>query len=75
MRRMRLLRVAKLVSRPPSQRLATYGMPTRSACSLTASWHCFFVPTNSTLPPRSAVRRRKSYASSMSTVLFCRSMM
>ena len=60
MRRMRLLSVLKLVSRPPSQRLETCGMPTRSDCSLIVSWHCFLVPTKSTLPPRSAVLRRKS---------------
>ena len=52
--------VLKLVSRPPSQRLETYGMPTRSASSLIDSWHCFLVPTNSTVPPRSAVLRTKS---------------
>ena len=75
MRLMRLLSVAKLVSRPPSQRLETYGMPTRSACSWMVSWHCFLVPTKSTLPPRSAVFLRKSQASSMRTVVFCRSMM
>ena len=43
--------VRKFVSRPPSQRWLTYGMPARAACDATASRDCFFVPTNSTVPP------------------------
>ena len=49
--------VRQFVSRPPSQRWFTYGMPTRFACSSTASCACFFVPTKSTVPPRSAMLR------------------
>ena len=49
--------VRQFVSRPPSQRLLTYGMPTRAACSATAFCACFFVPTKSTVPPRSAMFR------------------
>ena len=44
--------VRQFVSSPPSQRLLTYGMPTRFACSATASCACFFVPTKSTVPRR-----------------------
>ena len=44
--------VRQFVSRPPSQRWLTYGMPTRFASLATASCACFFVPTNSTVPPR-----------------------
>ena len=51
---MRLEIVWKLVSRPPSQRWLTYGMPDFSAASLTASRACFFVPTNRIVPPRPA---------------------
>ena len=36
--------VWKLVSRPPSQRWLTNGIPQRSAQSLTESRACFFVP-------------------------------
>ena len=43
--------VWKLVSMPPSQRWLTKGIPTRFACSAIASWACFLVPTNITLPP------------------------
>ena len=56
--------VRQFVSRPPSQRWLTYGMPTRRASSRTASCACFFVPTNRTEPPRSAIARAKSCASS-----------
>ena len=52
---MRWLIVWKFVSRPPSQRWLTYGMPAASATSLTASRACFLVPTNSTVPPRWAI--------------------
>ena len=45
--------VRQFVSRPPSQRWFTYGMPTRFACSSIASCACFFVPTKSIVPPRS----------------------
>src|SRR5947207_1795297 len=51
------------------------GMPTRFACSSTASCDCFFVPTKSTLPPRAATLRAKSWASSSSSSVFWRSMM
>src|SRR3954451_13254708 len=44
--------VWKFVSRPPSQRWLTYGMPAASAFSLMPSRACFFVATNSTVPPR-----------------------
>ena len=47
---MRLEIVRQFVSRPPSQRWFTYGMPTRFACSSTASCACFFVPTKSIVP-------------------------
>src|ERR671923_40381 len=49
-RSIRLDIVRQFVIRPPSQRWLTYGMPTRFACSSTASWACFFVPTNRTVP-------------------------
>ena len=49
---MRWLMVWKFVSRPPSQRWLTYGMPAASATSLTASRACFLVPTKRTIPPR-----------------------
>ncbi len=52
--------VRQFVSRPPSQRLLTYGIPTRAASPATASCACFLVPTNSTDPPRSAIARAKS---------------
>ena len=46
-RRSRLLRmVTKFVSRPPSQRSLTKGMPQRCASSAMASWAWRFVPTN-----------------------------
>ena len=67
--------VRQFVSRPPSQRLETYGMPTRFACSETASCACFFVPTKSIVPPRSETLRAKSCASSSSSSVFVRSMM
>ena len=51
----RLEMVWKLVSMPPSQRWLTYGMPTRVACSATASWACFFVPTKRIVPPCATV--------------------
>ena len=47
---MRSESVRQFVSSPPSQRWLTYGMPTRFACSATASCACFFVPTKSTAP-------------------------
>ena len=49
--------VWKLVSIPPSQRKFTYGMPLRRAWLWTGSWACFFVPTNSTVPPSATVLR------------------
>ena len=52
MRAMRSFMVLKFVSRPPSQRSLTYGIPAASAASLTMSFACFLVPTNSTMPPR-----------------------
>ena len=67
--------VPQLVSSPPSQRCETYGMPARTACSWIASWHCFLVPTKSTVPPRSAMSRTTSIASCSSTIVCCRSMM
>src|SRR5436189_5035627 len=66
--------VRQLVSRPPSQRFATYGIPTRSASVLTASCACFFVPTKRIVPPRSAILRAKAYASSTSCCVCCRAM-
>ena len=56
----RSLIVFQFVSRPPSQRLLTYGMPTRAASLTTASCACFFVPTKRIVPPRSAMLRAKS---------------
>ena len=67
--------VRQFVSRPPSQRWLTYGMPTRFACSSTASCACFFVPTNRIVPFRSARLRAKLYASSSSDWVCWRSMM
>ena len=74
-RRMRWEMVPQLVSRPPSQRCETYGMPHRRACSWMESWHCFFVPTKSTVPPRSAMARTTSQACSSRTIVCWRSMM
>ena len=67
--------VRQLVSRPPSQRWFTYGMPVRLASSSTESWACFLVPTKRTVPPRSARLRTKLCASSRLSSVFCRSMM
>ncbi len=67
--------VRQFVSSPPSQRLFTYGMPTRAASVATASWACFFVPTKSTVPFRSEIARAKAYASSSSCWVCWRSMM
>ena len=50
-------------------------LPTREACSATASWLCFFVPTNRTVPPRPAMLRAKACASSSSASVCWRSMM
>ena len=74
-RLMRLLIVWKLVSRPPSQRWLTYGMPDASAASAIVSRACFLVPTNSTVPPRAAIDEAKSCALASRTSVFCRSMM
>jgi hypothetical protein len=52
--------VRQLVSRPPSQRWLTYGMPTRFASFATASCACFFVPTNRIVPPRSPIAFAKA---------------
>jgi hypothetical protein len=65
--------VRKFVRRPPSQRWLTYGMPARAACDATASRDCFFVPTNRTVPPRAAMSRTLSCASSSSRIVFWRS--
>ena len=51
--------VRQFVSRPPSQRWFTYGIPTRAASPAIASCACFFVPTKRTEPPRSAMARAK----------------
>ena len=67
--------VRQFVSRPPSQRFETYGMPTRVACSATAFCACFFVPTKRIVPLRSAMLRANSCASSSSSWVFVRSMM
>ena len=67
--------VRQFVSRPPSQRFATYGMPTRPASWETASCACFFVPTKRIVPPRSARLRAKSYASWSSSEVWVKSMM
>ena len=72
---MRLDIVLKLVRRPPSQRWFTYGMPERSAHSLTASRACFLVPTNSTVPPRPAISAAKRRASASRCSVWSRSMM
>ena len=72
---MRFEIVWKLVSRPPSQRWSTYGMPARSADSLTESRACFLVPTNMTVPPREARSAAKSCACFSSRSVCCRSMM
>src|ERR671922_420933 len=73
-RSIRLDMVRQFVIRPPSQRWLTYGMPTRFACSSTASCACFFVPTNRTVPFFPARSRAKSHAWSSSSAVFCRSM-
>ena len=67
--------VRQFVSRPPSQRWFTYGMPTRFASFSTASCDCFFVPTNSTVPLRSARLRTNAAASSRRSLVCVRSMM
>jgi hypothetical protein len=67
--------VWKFVSRPPSQRWLTYGMPADSAISLMPSRACFLVPTNSTVPPRSAMSDAKFCACASSCSVFSRSMM
>jgi hypothetical protein len=72
---MRWLIVWKFVSRPPSQRLLTYGWPALSATSLTASRACFFVPTNRIVPPRRASSEAKSWAWASSRYVCSRSMM
>ncbi len=71
----RLWTVWKLVSIPPSQRSLTYGIPTRVACSATASWACFLVPTNMIVPPRETVSRTYEYARSIAVSDWVRSMM
>ena len=63
-----LVIVPKFVSSPPSQRWLTYGMPDASADSLIASRACFFVPTNSTVPPRWASAEANSRACSQQLV-------
>ena len=67
--------VTKFVSMPPSQRAFTYGMPQRFAASETASCACFFVPTNSTVPPFLASSDTNVYAWSRPTSVCLRSMM
>ena len=67
--------VWKLVSRPPSQRWLTYGMPLASAQFLTESRACFFVPTKSTVPPLPATSTAKSRAWLSSCSVCSRSMM
>ena len=67
--------VRQFVSRPPSQRLLTYGMPTRDASSRTESCACFLVPTKRIEPPRSEIAFAKLYASSSSSCVWVRSMM
>ncbi len=71
----RLCTVPKLVSMPPSHRWLTKGIPTRAACSATASCACFFVPTKRIVPPWATVSRTNSKARSMSVSDCCRSMM
>ena len=71
----RLKTVVKLVSMPPSHRWFTNGMPTLRACSATASWACFLVPTYRTVPPWATVSLMNSYAWSMKSSDCCRSMM
>src|SRR5512132_3289177 len=44
--------VWKFVSIPPSQRVVTNGIPTRTAWSEMTSCACFLVPTNRITPPR-----------------------
>ena len=67
--------VWKFVSRPPSQRWLTYGMPAFSATSLMESRACFLVPTNSTVPPRWATSELNWRACSSSACVLSRSMM
>ena len=67
--------VCQFVSRPPSQRWLTYGMPVRFASLSTPSCACFFVPTKRTVPPRSATLRRNCCASSSRSEVWVRSMM
>ncbi len=74
-RLMRLEIVWKLVSRPPSQRWSTYGMPLAVAASLMVSRACFLVPTKRMVPPRPASSPAKSCACFSSRSVFCRSMM
>ena len=71
---MRSAIVRQFVRSPPSQRCATYGCPTRVASRSMASCACFFVPTKRIVPPRSATLRAKSYASSSSACVCCRSL-
>jgi len=54
--------VEKLVSVPPSQRRMMKYWFERAASSAIASWACFLVPTNSTLPPPATVSTTKLYA-------------
>src|SRR6266508_309004 len=51
-RRRRRETVWKFVSIPPSQRVVTNGIPTRTAWSEMTSCACFLVPTNKITPPR-----------------------
>ena len=67
--------VLKLVSRPPSHRWLTYGMPHFSAHSLTASRACFLVPTNRTAPPLLATSAANRRASASRCSVCSRSMM
>src|ERR1700712_1735611 len=67
--------VWKLVSRPPNQRLLTYGILQRSAHSWTTSLACFLVPTKRIVPPPEASSPVKRRAVSSSASVCRRSMM
>ena len=72
---MRLETVWKLVSSPPSQRWWMKGMSAAFAASAIVSRACFFVPTNSTVPPRPATPEANSWACARSFSVRWRSMM
>ncbi len=66
--------VGKLVSIPPGQRSVTYGMLTDLAASATISLACFLVATNNIFLPAFASCFATFAASSILTMVLCRSM-